>query len=97
MNDMDLEKLSLKVHDALFSVQDSVILEDKKYKIKTFSRSGVGYVDYKDMRFIEQNKKKQSQWGKKAREGHKISWILKKGIYIAQVFDGEFKMLKKSK
>jgi hypothetical protein len=94
---MDLEKLSLKVHEAIFSLEDFVIIDGKKYNIKRFSRSGVSYVDYDDLRFIEQNKKKQSQWGKKAREGHKISWTLKKGVYLAQVFDGEFKMLKKSK
>ena len=90
-----LEEISKKIHNALFSINRSVIIDEKEYVIKRFSRSGVNYIDYKDLRFIEQNKNKQSQWGKKAREGHKITWIIKNGVYIARIIDGEYKLLKK--
>jgi hypothetical protein len=55
----------------------------------------VKYLDYFGYRFIEQNRHKKSEWGKKAREGHKIMWIIKGRRYLCQIFDGEYKELKK--
>jgi hypothetical protein len=46
-------------------------------------------------RYIEQNYRKKSEWGKKAREGHKIMWIIKGRRYISQILDGEYTELKK--
>ncbi len=63
--------------------------QDGAHKIKKFS-SGIRYVDIGDLRYIEQNARKNSQWGKKAREGHKIMWIIKGRTYLVRIFDGEF-------
>lgn len=41
-------------------------------------------------RYIQQNWKKSSEWGKKAREGHNIMWIIKGRRYIARIMDGEY-------
>ena len=46
---------------------------------------------------MEQNPRKQSQWAKKAQEGHKIMWVFKGRSYFAQILDGKFKLLKKEK
>ncbi len=54
----------------------SVIIDKIEYKIKKFT-SGIKYLDLFGYRFIEQNRRKKSEWGKKAREGHKIMWIIK--------------------
>lgn len=92
----DLKELSLKAHKAIFEGKKSVSINNVEYPIKKFS-SGLRYVDLLGYRFIEQNPKKQSQWAKKAQAGHKIIWGFKGRRYIAQVFDGEFKDLRKKR
>ena len=88
----ELQEIALKIYNAIFNGQKKVEIEGLEYKILKFS-TGLRYVDIEDHRFIEQNQKKQSQWAKKAREGHKIMWVIKGRRYIAQIFDGEFKNL----
>ena len=90
----DLKENGLKIFNAIFEGQKSVEIEGIEYPIKKFS-SGVKYVDLFGYRYIEQNRNKKSEWGKKAREGHKIMWIIKGRSYIAQIFDAEYKDLKK--
>ena len=92
----NLKELSLKAYRAIFEGKKTISINDVEYPIKKFS-SGLRYVDLLGYRFIEQNPKKQSQWAKKAREGHKILWGFKGRRYIVQIFDGEFKDLRKSK
>ncbi|MFX0187281.1 MAG: hypothetical protein ACFE8A_06045 [Candidatus Hodarchaeota archaeon] len=92
----DLKELILKAYKAIFEGKKSVSINDVEYPLKKFS-SGLRYIDLLGYRFIEQNPKKQSQWAKKAREGHKIIWGFKGRQYIAQLFDGEFKDLRKKK
>jgi hypothetical protein len=84
----------LKIYTALFERKRNVVIDEIEYPIKKFS-SGVRYVDLFGYRYIEQNRNKKSEWGKKAREGHKIMWIIKGRRYIAQILDGHFKDLKK--
>ena len=84
----------MKIYRAIFDDESSVELEDGEHKIKKFS-SGIRYVDIGDLRFIEQNVRKNSQWGKKAREGHKIMWIIKGRTYLVRIFDGEYIELRK--
>jgi len=90
----NLKENGLKIFNALFERKKSVEIDDIEYPIKKFS-SGVKYVDLFGYRYIEQNRNKKSEWGKKAREGHKIMWIIKGRRYMAQIMDGEFIDLKK--
>lgn len=90
----DLKEKSLKIYTAIFQGEKSVELDEVQYSIKKFS-SGIKYVDLFRYRFIEQNKNKKSEWGKKAREGHKIMWIIKGRRYLSQILDGEYSDLKK--
>ncbi len=90
----ELKKRGLKIYNAIFERKKSVEIEEIEYPIKKFS-SNVRYIDYFGYRYIEQNRNKKSEWGKKAREGHKIMWIIKGRRYIAQILDGEYTDLKK--
>ncbi len=78
----------------MFQGEKDVEIDEIQYPIKKFS-SGIKYVDLFGYRFIEQNKNKKSEWGKKAREGHKIMWIIKGRRYLSQILDGEYSDLKK--
>jgi hypothetical protein len=89
-----LEEKGLKIYNAIFQGEKNVEIDEIEYPIKKFS-SGIKYVDLFGYRFIEQNKNKKSEWGKKAREGHKIMWIIKGRRYISQILDGGYTELKK--
>ena len=89
-----MEKKGVKIYTAIFERKKNVEIEEIEYPIKKFS-SGIKYVDLFGYRFIEQNRNKKSEWGKKAREGHKIMWIIKGRRYIAKIMDGEYTDLKK--
>ena len=90
----DLKEKGLKVYNAIFQGEKSVELDEIYYPIRKFS-SGIRYVDLFGYRFIEQNKNKKSEWGKKARDGHKIMWIIKGRRYLSQILDGKYSDLKK--
>jgi hypothetical protein len=90
----NLEEKGLKIYNAIFQGEKNVEIDEIEYPIKKFS-SGIKYVDLFGYRFIEQNKNKKSEWGKKAREGHKIMWIIKGRRYMVQIMDGDYKDLKK--
>ena len=90
----NLKEKGLKVYNAIFQGEKSVELDEIDYPIRKFS-SGIRYVDLFGYRFIEQNKNKKSEWGKKAREGHKIMWIIKGRRYLSQILDGKYSDLKK--
>ena len=90
----DMEKKGVKIYTAIFERKKNVEIEEIEYPIKKFS-SGIKYVDLFGYRFIEQNRNKKSEWGKKAREGHKIMWIIKGRRYLAKIMDGVYSDLKK--
>lgn len=90
----DLKEKGLKIYNAMFQGGKNVEIDEIEYPIKKFS-SGIKYVDLFGYRFIEQNRNKKSEWGKKAREGHKIMWIIKGRRYISQIIDGEYIELNK--
>jgi len=90
----DLKENGLKIYNAIFEGKKTVEIDEVDYPIKKFS-SGIKYVDLFGYRFIEQNRKKKSEWAKKAREGHKIMWIIKGRRYMARIMDGEYTDLKK--
>ena len=90
----NLEKYGMTIYKAIFDKKKSVEIEGIEYKIDKFS-SGVRYLDLFGYRYIEQNRNKKSEWGKKAREGHQIMWIIKGRRYVAQMLDGKFIVLNK--
>ena len=92
----NLKEIGLKVFKAICEGKKSVEIDDFVYPIKKFS-SGIKYLDLFGYRYIEQNCRKKSEWGKKAREGHKIMWIIKGRRYIGRIMDGEFTDLTKKK
>lgn len=91
----DLKSKSLKIFKALFAGNEEVIVDGESYPIKSYSPSGVKHVDISNFRFLEQNPTKNSHWAEKARNGHKILWILKDWEYIGQVHNGTFKNFRK--
>ncbi len=91
-----LKDNGLKIYNVIFEGKKSVEIDDVEYPIKKFS-SGIKYLDLFGYRYIEQNWRKKSEWGKKAREGHKIMWIIKGRRYVARIMDGEFTELTKKK
>lgn len=90
----NIKENGMKIYNALFERKKVVEIDDIEYPIKRFS-VGVRYVDLFGYRYIEQNSNKKSEWGKKAREGHKIMWIIKGRRYMARIMDGEYVDLKK--
>ncbi|MGB5912719.1 MAG: hypothetical protein WBH31_16115 [Promethearchaeia archaeon] len=90
----DIKIKGLKIYKAIFEGKKNVEIDEIEYPIKKFS-SGIKYLDLFGYRFIEQNWRKKSEWGKKAREGHKIMWIIKGRRYIAKIMDGEYNNLLK--
>jgi hypothetical protein len=62
--------------------------------VRKFARSGLRHVPLPDNAvLVEQNPKKQTEWAKLAREGHRVAWVLRDGEYLARVVDGEVVML----
>ena len=90
-----LEAIGKKIYTAIFNDEASVELEGTQHPIKKFASSDVRYVDFLGYRFIEQNRNKPSQWGQKARDGHKIMWIIKDRRYLVRIDDGEHIELQK--
>lgn len=90
----NLKENGLKIYKAIFSGEKKVEIDEIEYSIEKFS-SGIKYVDLFGYRYIEQNRNKKSEWGKKARGGHKIMWIIKGRRYLVRIMDGEFIDLKK--
>ncbi|MFO7796791.1 MAG: hypothetical protein ACQERB_14645 [Promethearchaeati archaeon] len=90
----DLKEHGSKIYKAIFEGKKKVKIDDSEYPIKKFS-SGIKYLDLLGYRYIEQNRNKKSEWGKKAREGHKIMWIIRGRRYIAQIMDNHYRDLLK--
>lgn len=86
----ELKEIGLKIYNAMFSDESNVEIDGMTYPIERFAGSGVRYVDLFGFRFIEQNRKKPSPWGQRAREGHSIMWIIKDRRYLVRIDDGEY-------
>jgi len=91
----DLKENGLKIYNTIFEGKKIVEIDGIEYPVKKFSSSGVKYIDIFGYRFIEQNSRKNSEWGKKAREGHKIMWIIKGRTYLVRIMNGEYIHLRK--
>ncbi len=73
----NLEKLALRIYKAMFEGKKSVDVEGKEYLIHRTSKTGLRVVYAGEVRFIEQNPEKASQWAAMAKEGHRIMWVIK--------------------
>ena len=92
----DIKSYGLKIYEAIFNKKKNIAINEIEYPVQKFS-SGIKFVDFSGYRFIQQNHNKKSEWGKKARQGHQIMWILNGKRYLARIMDGEFTDLKKNK
>lgn len=66
------------IHDKSAS---TVLLDGTEYPVY-YSANGCRYMDYKDIKFMEQNKEKQSVYASQAREGKRITWGIRFGTWI---------------
>jgi len=75
------EKLSWqKIHTALHDGSESVTVDGKELRVSLAS-NGCRQVVYEDMdlgkcRFMEQNKRKTSEYAKRARNGETLTWVM---------------------
>ncbi|MHA1730746.1 MAG: hypothetical protein ACTSU5_02330 [Promethearchaeota archaeon] len=94
---MDLKRACLLVFIAIFNRESFVEIDGKRFFVHYFKHKAVKFVDVKlngtKFRFIEQNRRKASKYGKMAKEGHKILWVLREGEYHARMIDGEFELM----
>ena len=89
----NLEEEALLINEAIFNNKPSVTIDDIEYMVKYTSRAKLRFIRIKDYMFLEQNPAKGSRWGKMAREGHNILWVIKNGNYHATVRDNKFHLL----
>jgi len=91
----NLREKALKAYEVIFNDQDSVEIDGDHYHLDYTSLQGLRKFQIEGYNYIEQNPEKGSSWAEKAREGHNIMWVMKGRRYLAQVFDGEFRDLRK--
>ncbi len=87
---VNLEDAAKRIYEAVFDGRESVEVEGITYPVSRTSKLGLREVKAKGYTFLEQNKEKDSAWGRLAREGHRILWIMKGRKYLTQVSDGVF-------
>lgn len=79
----------LQIHNAIHGsdiLSARVGMRSYPVGITTYTR--LRYIDYNGIRFMEQNKKKDSKYGQMAREGSRITWGICEGKWIL-IKDGE--------
>ena len=86
----EMERISRIIYDAIFSDADSVEIDGAIYPIELTSRSKLRKVSFENLTFLEQNPMKDSQWAEKAREGHRIMWVMSGRKYLVRVMDGKY-------
>jgi hypothetical protein len=86
----NLEDVAIKAYEATFSEQKTANIENITHKVRRTSRQGLRFLIVEGYTFLEQNPEKNSVWGKMAKDGHKILWVIEDGDYIGQVRDGVY-------
>jgi hypothetical protein len=81
-----MEPQALEIFNKIFSNDQSV---------KRFKKSNLRFIETEPHRFVEQNPDKPSSYGKLAKAGHQIMWVInyKTDKYIAKVIDGVFSLV----
>lgn len=90
IDDGELERTSLAAYDAIFGDEEELDLDGEVYQMERTSRSRLRKFSIGGLIFLEQNPEKDLQWGRKAREGHEIMWVLDGRTYVARVMDGYY-------
>ena len=90
MEDDEMERISKIIYSAIFSDSDDVEIDGEIYPIELTSRSKLRKVSFEGLTFLEQNPMKDSQWAEKAREGHRIMWVMRGRKYLVRVMDGKY-------
>ena len=90
MEDDEMERISKIVYSAIFNDSDDVEIDGEIYPIELTSRSKLRKVSFEGLTFLEQNPMKDTQWAEKAREGHRIMWVMRGRKYLVRVMDGKY-------
>ncbi|MFW9944445.1 MAG: hypothetical protein ACFFB7_05550 [Candidatus Sifarchaeia archaeon] len=94
-NSEGLQRVALKIYEAIFGGQESVKIDDVTYPVERTSKSDLLSIRVGTLFFVEQNPSKSSKWAEMAKEGHQIMWVMKGRSYLARVMDGKFLDLKR--
>ncbi len=90
---MNLEEACRACAAAIFGGQAVVELGDKQLPVQR-NAAKLRYVDVtvggEQLRIMEQNTKKASQWAEKAKAGAKIVWALQGRAMFARFVDGQY-------
>ncbi len=79
-----------EIAEAIFMRADWVILPgDDRVEMTRYSGGTVFAVEHRGLKYVEQNKRKTSPSGQRAFAGAQIIWIIKNGVYIGKIEDGE--------
>jgi len=90
----EMEEVARLTFDAIFNDVQEIEHDGMVYEMGRTSASKLRKFTIKGLNFLEQNPKKDSQWSKKAQEGHQIIWVMKGRQYLARVMDGKYLKLK---
>ena len=90
MEDDEMERISKIIYSAIFSDSDDVEIDGEIHPIELTSRSKLRKVSFEGLTFLEQNPMKDSQWAEKAREGHRIMWVMRGRKYLVRVMNGKY-------
>ncbi len=93
MGVMNLEEACRACDAAIFGGWAEVELEGKTLPVQR-NAAKLRYVDLEvggeQLRIMEQNTKKASQWAEKAKSGAKIVWALQGWAMFARLVDGQY-------
>ena len=93
MGSFDVENLrekALKAYEGIFNNMETIEIDGRRYQMDYTSRKGLRLFMIEGYSYIEKNPDKDSSWANMVREGHRIMWVMKGSMYLAQVRDGEF-------
>jgi len=90
-----MKEKALKVYEAIFSNQETIVIEGAVYPMERTPRANLRFFNIEGYSFLEQNPRKSSHWAKLAREGSLIMWVMRGRRYLGQVRDGVFHDLRK--
>ena len=85
----ELSDISLEMHERLHRKDETILGR----KVMTFKDGKVRATDALGYRFITQNPDKDTVSGSNARDGQKITWVIKDKEWIGKVIDGVYKVL----
>ena len=82
--------VALKAYEAIFGNQRSAKIADRSHRVRRTPQQGLRFLIVEGYTFLEQNPEKNSNWGRMAKDGHKILWVIEDGDYVGQVRDGVY-------